>query len=65
MDVEKKLLRPKDGGMIGGVCAGIARYFEVDATLVRVAWVILAFIGGAGVLAYLVSWGLIPEEDGV
>jgi phage shock protein C len=47
---------------IGGVCGGIAEYFAIDPTLVRVVAIVLAFFGGAGVLAYLVSWLIIPKE---
>lgn len=63
MDEGKKLLRPRDGRMVGGVCAAIARYFGIDATLVRVAWVLLVLLGGTGILAYAICWIVIPEED--
>jgi phage shock protein PspC (stress-responsive transcriptional regulator) len=59
---EKRLLRPVQGRVIGGVCAGIARYFGVDATLVRIAWVLFVLLGGAGILFYLICWLLVPEE---
>ena len=59
----KVLARPRNGRMLAGVCAGIARYFGLDVTLVRVIWAVLAVItGGAGILAYLVAWILIPNE---
>jgi phage shock protein PspC (stress-responsive transcriptional regulator) len=49
--------------MLAGVCAGIADYFGIDVTLVRVILaVICVFTAGAGVLAYLVAWAVIPEE---
>jgi phage shock protein C len=49
--------------MVAGICAGIAEYFSVDVTLVRVIVAVIAVItGGAGVLAYLVAWAIIPEE---
>ena len=64
MASEKKLLRPRDGRMIAGVCAAFARTFGVDATLVRVLMVLLVVLGvGSGVLVYLISWILIPQED--
>ena len=63
MDPQKKLVRPKEGAMIGGVCAGIARYFELDATLIRVLWVLMVCLAGTGLLAYLVCWIVIPPED--
>jgi phage shock protein C len=56
-------VRSRDGRMLAGVCAGIAAYLGADVTLVRVIAAVLALItGGAGVLAYLVAWALIPEE---
>ena len=49
--------------MVAGVCAGIAEYFSVDMTLVRVIVAVIAVItGGAGALAYLAAWAIIPEE---
>ncbi len=59
----KVLLRPRDGRLLFGVCSGIARHFELDANLVRVLWVLATCAGGAGILAYLVCWFLIPVED--
>lgn len=59
----KVLTRPRDGRMLAGVCAGFADYFGLDVTLVRVIWAVVAVItGGAGVLAYLVAWVIIPDE---
>ena len=59
---EKKLLRSKVNRMLAGVCGGVAAYFNVDPTLVRVIYVILTFAGAAGLLLYLIMWLLIPEE---
>jgi phage shock protein C len=59
----KVLMRSRDGRMLAGVCAGVAGYFGVDVTLVRVIWAVVSVItGGAGVLAYLVAWIIIPDE---
>ena len=59
----KVLMRPRDGRMLAGVCAGVAGYFSLDVTLVRVIWAVVSVItGGAGVLAYLVAWILMPNE---
>ena len=44
-----------------GVCGGVAEYLEVDATMVRLVWVLFSVIGGAGVLAYIVAAILIPD----
>lgn len=61
MRLSKKIYRSKDK-MIGGVCAGIGEYFEVDPTLVRLLWVLSVLLGGAGVLAYLAAWIIIPQS---
>ena len=59
----KVLVRSRKGRMVAGICAGIAEYFGVDVTLVRLIVAVIAVItGGAGVLAYLVAWAIIPEE---
>jgi phage shock protein PspC (stress-responsive transcriptional regulator) len=58
----RRLYRTRDDRVIAGVCGGIARYFNVDPVLVRVGAVALAFLGGAGLLAYLAAVLLIPKE---
>ena len=59
----KVLVRSRNGRMVAGVCAGAAEYFGIDVTLVRVIVAVVAVItGGAGVLAYLVAWIIIPDE---
>jgi phage shock protein C len=64
MEPGKKLYLSATDRKIGGVCGGIAEYLGVDSTLVRVVWIILALIGGSGVLAYLIAWLLIPRRPG-
>jgi phage shock protein PspC (stress-responsive transcriptional regulator) len=56
------LRRPAGDRMLAGVAAGIADYLGVDPTIVRIAIVVLTFIGGAGIPLYLAGWLLIPEE---
>jgi phage shock protein PspC (stress-responsive transcriptional regulator) len=58
----RRLYRSRDDRVIAGVCGGIARYFNIDPVLVRVGAVALAFLGGAGLLAYLAAVLLIPKE---
>jgi phage shock protein PspC (stress-responsive transcriptional regulator) len=58
----RRLYRTRDDRVIAGVCGGIARYFNIDPVLVRVGAVALAFLGGAGLLAYLAAVLLIPKE---
>lgn len=60
--VRPVLERPRQGRKIAGVCLGVARYIEVDVILVRILWVLLIFVGGGGIVAYLVAWLIIPEE---
>jgi len=58
----KKLLRSKNR-MIAGVCAGIAEYFDIDPTVIRLVWVILIFLSlGSAILAYIIAWIIIPER---
>jgi phage shock protein PspC (stress-responsive transcriptional regulator) len=58
----RTLSRPVHGRMLGGVAAGIARYLDVDVTVVRILFAVLTVIGGAAVLVYLAAWLLIPED---
>jgi phage shock protein PspC (stress-responsive transcriptional regulator) len=59
----KKLIRPREGRMIAGVCVGIGNYFGVDANLVRIAFAALTFLSvGACALLYLLAWAVLPEE---
>jgi phage shock protein C len=56
------LRRSRDERVIGGVCGGLGRYLGIDPVLLRIAFVILAIAGGGGILLYIVSWILIPEQ---
>src|ERR1035438_6390840 len=58
----RKLMRSRINRKIAGVCAGFAEYFDLDVTVVRVVWLIVAFFGGGGVLAYIIAWIVMPEE---
>lgn len=62
MSEYKRLYRSVDDRMITGVCGGIAKYFNVDPTLIRLLFVIFAFAGGPGILAYIVLAIIMPEE---
>ncbi len=59
----KRLYRLREGRVIAGVCAGLAAYFGVDPTLVRLAFALLTVFGGAGILLYLCAWVVMPEES--
>ena len=60
----KRLYRLREGRVVAGVCAGLAAYFGIDPTLVRLAFAVVTVFGGIGILVYLVAWIVIPEEDG-
>ena len=57
----KKLVRSKKNRILAGVCGGVGEYFEIDPTLVRLIWVLFLFTG-AGILAYIIAWIIIPEK---
>jgi len=58
----KKLYRSTDEKILGGVCGGIGNYFGIDPVLVRIGWVVLTFVYGMGLLAYIIAWIIIPQE---
>ena len=61
--MQKKVMRSGKDQKIGGVCAGLANYFDIDPTIVRVIWEVLAFCYGAGLIAYLILWAIAPVSD--
>lgn len=60
--MEKRLYRSINDQKLGGVCSGIAKYFGMDPTIIRLIWVIAFFCFGIGFLAYILAWFIIPEE---
>src|SRR5262245_9137553 len=63
-DFSRPLRRSKDKGLIAGVVAGLANYFNVDVTLLRVVYVVVSILSVAfpGILVYIILWFLVPEE---
>lgn len=61
--MNSQFTRSKSDRMIGGVCGGLARYFNIDATIVRLLFVLAVLLGGASPLIYLVLWVVMPEEQ--
>lgn len=61
----KKLYRSRENRKLAGVCAGIAEFFNVDPTLVRVIWLIMTLVSGVvpGVVAYIICIGIIPSKE--
>ena len=60
--MEKKLYRSKNNKKIFGVCGGLAEYFDIDATVLRLIWTLAVVCAGVGVIAYLVAALIIPEK---
>lgn len=60
--MNKKLYKSTTDRKLCGVCAGIADYFNMDPTVIRLIWVLVVFFGGAGILAYIVCALVIPDE---
>ena len=57
----KKLTLSRTDKKIAGVCGGFAEYLQLDSTLVRLIWVMLALVGGCGLLGYVVAWLVMPQ----
>ncbi len=60
---KKRLYRVEQGKKIFGVCGGIGEYFNIDPTVIRVIWALLAFAAGTGVLAYFICALCMPSES--
>ena len=58
----KKLHKVEQGKMLCGVCTGIAAYFDIDPTLVRLGWVVFCALGGSGLLAYIIAALIMPDR---
>ena len=58
----KKLYRCQSEGKLAGVCAGIAKYFDIDPTIIRLIWVAITLAGGSGLIAYIICAFVMPEE---
>lgn len=60
--MSKKLYKSTTDRKLCGVCAGVANYLNIDPTVVRLLWALITFLGGAGVIAYIVCALVIPDE---
>ena len=63
--MKKKLYKLQNGKKIFGVCGGIAEYFDIDPTIVRLIWIFLIFCAGTGILAYIVAALIMPNKSEV
>ena len=60
--MDKKLYISRKDKKLAGVCGGIAEYFDIDSTLVRLAWVLFIFAGGSGIIGYIIAMSIMPER---
>ena len=60
--MEKKLYKVNEGKMIDGVCGGIAEYFDIDVSLVRIGWVVIGLLYGVGLIGYIIAAIILPRK---
>jgi len=60
----RRLYRSRTHKVIGGVAGGLGEYLDIDPVLVRIMFVVVAFAGGSGIIAYIIAWIIIPEQPG-
>lgn len=65
MDNQKKLYKNKALGKVCGVCAGIAEYFDMDVTIIRILWIILCLCAGSGIIAYFACALVMPDKSDI
>ena len=65
MEESKKLYRSRSDRQLAGVCGGLAEYFNIDVTIIRLIFVVFTILGGPGLLAYIVMAIVVPEEPTV
>lgn len=58
----KRLYRTPKDRILGGVCGGIGKYFDIDPVIIRLIWALFIFCVGFGLLLYIISWIIIPKE---
>ena len=63
--MKKRLYKIEEGKKLDGVCGGIAEYFDIDSTLVRLAWILFSACVGSGILAYIIAAIVMPKKSNV
>lgn len=63
--VERKLYKNTDNKKIAGVCQGVAVYFDIDPTIVRIVWFVFSWFYGIGIMLYVLLWIMLPEKSEV
>ncbi|MGM9946941.1 PspC domain-containing protein [Floccifex sp.] len=61
--MNRKLYKSSQNRMLAGVCGGIGEYFNIDPTLIRLAWIVFILAGGSGILAYILAAIVIPDDS--
>lgn len=61
--MNKRLFKSETDKKICGVCGGVAQYFNIDSTIVRLAWILFTALGGSGILAYIIAAIVMPAEN--
>ena len=61
--MKKRLYKSDADKKLCGVCAGIAEYFELDPTIIRLAWVVFTLLGGCGIIAYIIAAIVMPKRE--
>lgn len=61
--MKKRLYKSAINKKLCGVCGGIAEYFDIDPTIVRLAWVVFTLLGGSGIIAYIIAALVMPSEN--
>ena len=61
----RKLYKIEHGKKVAGVCAGIAKFLNIDVTVIRLAWVLFTLAGGCGLIAYIIAALVMPNEEDV
>ena len=59
--MDKRLYKSTTNTVISGVCGGIGEYFDIDPTIVRLAWIAFCALGGSGIIAYIIAMFVIPD----
>ncbi len=63
--MKKRLYKIEQGKKLDGVCGGIAEYFDIDPTLIRLAWIIFTAFGGSGIIAYIIAAIIMPKKSDI
>ena len=59
---QRRLYRSQTNKVFAGVCSGLGEYLNIDATIVRLVWILITFLGGAGIIAYIFAYFIVPEK---